>query len=147
MMDKSRWGIVSMAILILGVSIFAYQRQEQTGKDVYFAVVIGGPALVSFFGILWIGPSLGQEWRLDEGVLRTAITVATVTVFFSLLTMTTPLHGGKTEIKELPALTQTMLSNFTWVVTAVVGFYFVSSAYVQGKAIEHGRSKSVGDAK
>ena len=124
-----------IAILIVGSVILGLFLRENRGDDVYFSVAIGAPAAISLFGFLLIGSSLGERWSLNAGGIRNAIAVTTVTVFFTVFTVSLFLTGGP---DRLPLITQAVLQNFTWMVTVVIAFYFASSAYVQAK--ENGES-------
>jgi hypothetical protein len=95
--------------------------------DTVLAFTVVACALLTFFSILALGNRLGEEWRLDKGGMRNAITVAIVVTYFIVLTFSVFLSPPS----SLNPLTETLIANFTTVVGAVIAFYFGASAYIQ----------------
>ena len=123
-----------MVFLILGVVIlgavlyvFAPDWWGFTFPGIFLSLVLVATAVITFFGFLWHG--LAQDSGLDEGDMRTAITVSVVTVYLVLVGLVA-FFPEQTPGGELPAITNTMLTSFTAIVGVVVPFYFGTSAYV-----------------
>ena len=65
--------------------------------------------------------------------MRNAIAGSTIATYLSIVGLTTffALKDPKSA-QELPAITETMIDSFQTVVMVVIGFYFTSSAVVEG---------------
>jgi hypothetical protein len=94
----------------------------------YLSAAVVAVALITFFGVLHGLKSPGQ--KLEDGAIRTAITVSIVSVYLVIVGMVAFFSGER----ELPSITSTMLTSFTALVAIVVPFYFGSTAYVQAKS-------------
>lgn len=100
------------------------------------AVAIVATAVLSFVGLLAIRQSPQGEWKIEEADMRTAI-AGTIVIEYLVLVATVaflpelPNTEGRAE--TLPALTQTLISNFTYMVGVVIAFYFGASAYVEAR--------------
>jgi hypothetical protein len=71
--------------------------------------------------------SLGSQWTLNQGGMRLALVVSVMTVYLVLVCSV----SFSTYVQQTPPLTEALMTHFTTVVLAVVGFYFGASAYVQ----------------
>jgi hypothetical protein len=88
--------------------------------------------IITFFGILLIANYMSGTSPFDTGEVRKALTGAFVIIYFSLVPLLT--FGSL----NLPAdeTIKTIITNFTWIVGAIVIFYFGSRAveeYVKSK--------------
>ena len=144
-------GLAVLIVVILNMVLYFYTDSRGFGSPrVFLSAALVTVTVITFFGILWNGT--GPD-GLNETVMRTAITVAVVTVYLVLISIvaffslpsspggqaTTP-DAEQTTAQdtsdELPAITQTMLTSFTTIVGIIVPFYFGTSAYVQAKREE-----------
>lgn len=138
------------AITIIGVLVFlavaiSFGLEFWTDSlgfsqsKVFRSIGLIAVAVISFFGSLWRG--LDRDGVIDEGDMRTAITVSLVTVYLVLVGIVAfyaPVRVGATDqqVLQLSQITNTMLTSFTTIVGIVVPFYFGTSAYVQVKREE-----------
>jgi hypothetical protein len=104
----------------------------------YLTAILFAVSIITFFGFLRAGT--GPNGSLDETVLRTAITVAVVSVYLILVSIVAfwsyERDVDAAAVEELAPLAQTMVNNFTTIVGVVIAFYFTSAAYVEGKKEE-----------
>lgn len=124
--------ILLMAALILVVvviGVFLPRWVDFIPPGISLSLALIATALITFFGFLWRGK---DDPGLDEGDMRTAITVSVVTVWPVLVSLAAFLPE-QTPGGQLPEITNTMLTSFTTITGVVIGFYFGASAYVQGK--------------
>jgi hypothetical protein len=104
-----------------------------------FIVLAVGSAVTSFFGLLILTQKNDGRWELTEENMRTAIAGTIVVVYLVLVGTVAFFVVGP---REPPAITQTMVTNFTTVVGIVIAFYFGASAYVQVQREKSGNGKS-----
>ena len=120
---KSMGGAIAAAVLVClalyGVSVYL----GFAGSNVFLTGAVIAAALISFYGFLWYGLVDGE---LSPGDLRTAITVSVVSVYLVLIGLVAFLSSA-----DPSPITDTLLTSFTLTVSAIVGFYFAASAYVQ----------------
>src|SRR5262249_47944295 len=93
-----------------------------------YIVVAIGSAVTSFFGLLALTQKNAGHWELTEENMRTAIAGTIVVVYLVLVGTVAFFIVGPA---QPPAITQTMVTNFTTIVGIVIVFYFGASAYVQ----------------
>ena len=117
-------GTVVVLIVVLGL---AGARYFNTAHFHAFSVIATG--LVTFFGILGIGPA-DDSGELPERRLRAAITAGLMVSYLVLVGLAAFIR----ESDELSDFTRTLLSSFTSVVGVVVAFYFGASAYVEARS-------------
>lgn len=116
-------GTIVVLIVVLGL---AGARYFGTAHFHAFSVIATG--LVTFFGILGIGPA-DESGELPERRLRAAITAGLMVSYLVLVGLAAFIR----ESDELSDFTRTLLSSFTSVVGVVVAFYFGASAYVEAR--------------
>jgi len=106
------------------------------------------PHSVSVIGAGMIGFVFALSWTREQSkgtdstdtTIRSAIAVAIVIQYLVLVSIVSFFWSNGDDAK-LPAITQTFVSNFTYVVGVVIAFYFGSSAYAQvGKARAEGKA-------
>lgn len=95
-----------------------------------FIVVAVGTAATCFFSLLFLTQDDDEHWQLTEETMRTAIAGTIVVVYLVLVGIVAFFVVGP---RDLPGITQTMVTNFTTVVGIVIAFYFGASAYVQAQ--------------
>jgi hypothetical protein len=93
-----------------------------TGGE-FLALALVAVALITFFGFLRYGT--------NSEAMRTAITVALVTVYLILVSLVAFFSNVKSGTLELDPLTQAMIASFTAIVAIVIPSYFGATAYVQ----------------
>ena len=130
-----RWtrlvGAADIAIVSLAVVVYMSKIVSEG-----FLVLSAGLALlaiVTFFGSLEGLRAPNQ--RLDEGELRSAITVSTVVTYLVMVGLVTFYQGTN---NALPELARTVIGSFTATIGVVVAFFFGSSAYVQARRQSQG---------
>ena len=130
-------GIGILDVLIVAIGLVLWKLEGIDAIFINDAVVLNaaliGVALVTFFGFLIVGQSMGGDWTIDKGGMRIAITAAVVTMYLVLVGLTAFLSKSPS---ELPPITQQMSGSFTGIVGVVVAFYFGSSAFVHVQAIK-----------
>lgn len=90
-----------------------------------------GMGIVTFFGILLVANYMSGTSPFDTGEVRKALTGAFITVYLTFVPIVTFEGANITGTS-----TNTVVTNFTWIVGAIVIFYFASrtvEAYVNGK--------------
>jgi len=132
-----RWVILLGSVLAIVVLIclalyFGSSHIGFTGPNVFLTGAVIATALISFYGFLWHGLEDGE---LGVGDMRTAITVAVVSVYLVLIALVAFLNlpnppPGEPPPEPLP-ITSTLLTSFTGAVTEIVAFYFGATAFVQ----------------
>lgn len=88
--------------------------------------------IITFFGILLIANYMSGTSPFDTGEVRKALTGSFVIIYFSLV----PLLTFGSLILPADESIKTIITNFTWIVGAIVIFYFGSRAveeYVKSK--------------
>jgi hypothetical protein len=122
--------VLDFAVVIIGAVLYvgAPDWWGFTFPGIFLSVALVATAVITFFGFLLYGVAQGQG--MDEGVLRTAITVSVVTVYLILVGLVA-FFPEQTPGGQLPEITNTMLTSFTAIVGIVVPFYFGATAYVQ----------------
>jgi hypothetical protein len=126
-----------MAILVILVSGIGMFLAVYLDTDAPQSVVLAAVAMISFVGLMALTQGDGKRWELTEGAMRTAIAGTIVIVYLVLVGIVAFFKVGP---KELPGISQTLVTNFTTIVGVVIAFYFGASAYVQARA-KDGRSE------
>jgi hypothetical protein len=120
-------GIAAVVLICLAL-YFITGHFGFAGANVFLTGAVITTALISFYGFLWYGLGDGD---LSVGDMRTAITVAVVSVYLVLIGLVAFLA-----LPIPPSGEGTLLGSFTAAVATVVGFYFGATAYVQVKRPE-----------
>jgi hypothetical protein len=107
-------GIVDLLVVPLLVTIMGIPVQ-------WIFVALG---IITFFGILLIVNYMSGSSPLDTGEIRKALTGSFVILYFVLVPLIT--FGGIT-VTQGEAV-KTIITNFTWIVGAIIIFYFGSRA-------------------
>ena len=118
-------GIADALIAVIGVSVWSFLFCSK--PDVILALTAILLGLVTFFGFMTLGHSLGAGWALNKGGMRTAITAAVVIVYFFVLALAIFIQSPD----KIKPITESMLTSFTTITAVVIAFYFGSTAYVQ----------------
>lgn len=139
-MTKQLGGLLCIGILdvlIVAIALVLWKLEGIEAMFINDVVVLNaaliGVAIVTFFGFLIVGQSIGGDLTIDKGGMRIAITASFVIVYLVLVGLTAFLSRGPIEM--LP-ITQQMLVSFTGIVGVVVVFYFGSSAFVHVQEIK-----------
>lgn len=109
-----------------------------------YIVVTVGTAATCFFGLLNLAQTDQERWEFSEASMRSAIAGTIVVVYLVLVGIVAFFVVGP---RELPGITQTMVTNFTTVVGIVIAFYFGASAYVQAQREKKESSRANADEK
>jgi hypothetical protein len=128
-------------VLLLAVSTFAARYGVPwlgIRADLAFLMfAVAAIGIITFFGLLLLSHRTTGAPLEDQG-LRLSITVAVITVYLVVVgeaafwaTTTTP-----------SPITDTVLTSFTSIVGVVIAFFFGSSAYVEVKKRDEGKSAS-----
>jgi hypothetical protein len=143
--------VVLMASLIFGVVAISAALYVITSRlwgftfpGIFLSLALVATAVITFFGFLWHG--IGEDRRLDDADMRTAITVSVVTVYLVLVGLVAFIPE-QTPGGQSPTITNTMLTSFTAIVGVVVPFYFGASAYVYIQRYRADRSIGIDSAR
>ena len=123
--------MVFLMLVAIGAALFL---ASSWGTQSPLAFVTAAVAIISFFGFLILTQIPGRKWVLAESHVRTAITASIVIEYLTMLALVTFLQQGA---ESLPAITQTLVTNFTTIVGVVIAFYFGASAFIQARSQEH----------
>jgi hypothetical protein len=117
-------GIINLIILPLLTVILGISLQW----------IFVGIGIVTFFGILLLVNYMSGSTSYNSGEIRTAITASFVTVYLILLPL---ISLGSVNITSINPFTT--IGYFTWIVGAVVIFYFLSRSIEQYVKIKNGK--------
>ena len=120
-----RLGIADALIAVTGLLVWSFLFSGS--HDVVLALTAILIALVTFFGFMTLGHSLGGGWALNKGGMRTAITASVVTVYFFVLALAVFVSSPQ----EQRPIADSLITSFTTIMAVVIAFYFGSTAYVQ----------------
>ena len=140
-MWRSTFAIVTSAFLfivfLLALCIVASIALE---NDMWLAIAVVGAGLtVSAVCILTTHES-GVIWISSAEHIRATIAVSIVAEYMVLVGVVAFFHGWRDV--NTPAVTQTLVTNFTTVVGVVVAFFFGASAYVQTREARSEKAES-----
>jgi hypothetical protein len=135
--------VILLADLLLLIGIFGsiWFGADQLRMLSLTTASIGIWTFLGFFYILY-GPGLVVEMAMRNAITASVVSMFLVTVGIVTFYSTIPGAAG-TAPEPLSELTRTIVSSFQTVVTVVVGFYFTSSAIVEG--IQRNRTGSIKD--
>ncbi|PXF57575.1 MAG: hypothetical protein C4B58_09305 [Deltaproteobacteria bacterium] len=123
--NKAIKSLIWLLIILLIVAGLGYVCSVLLKHTSYLSYSMLAISLISFFGFLWIYSCENHEFKVDEKSLRNTIATSITIVYLSLVTTVV---FFKEEQKELPEITETLLSNFTVIVGIIIAFYFGSTA-------------------
>ncbi len=83
-------------------------------------LLIAGVGLVTFFGMLIISSYHAIHQPDSKGIMRKAIAGSLVAVYIVILALS--LSGRLEDVQN--QMVMTLIENFTWIIIAIVGFYF-----------------------
>jgi len=116
--------LVVLDIIILPLLIWAFRIPAQW--------MFIGLGTITFFGILLISSYLSGTSPLNTGEIRKAITGSFVIIYFAFMPLVA--FGSVNLPADEPI--KTIITHFTWIVGAIVIFYFISRTveeYVKAK--------------
>ncbi len=123
---------VDFLLLLFGIFSAVWFGWHQTRMLSLATASIGIATFFGFFAVTY-GPQL-----VVERAMRNSITAAVIAMYLATVGIVTFWQLVKPDPSlpspELPPLTKTMVDSFQTVVTVVIGFYFTSSAVVEGIA-------------
>ncbi len=127
-----RTAITLAAIIIAAcwLSLFLANRSKEPD---YLSAALIITALSSFVGILALQQKGATGWELSESIVRTTVAGMFFITYIVMVALVIFWTNDASAGKQLPQITQTLLTNFTTVTGIVVAFYFGSSAYAQSK--------------
>jgi hypothetical protein len=124
-----RLALTIIAIAAVGTLTwdFGFESRGQLGHDAILGLTVFAIGVVTFFGFLVLGHSLGGGWSLTKGGLRTAIAAAIVVTYLFMVSF---------EIFLVPPslvspITEAFVQSFTGIVGVTIAFYFGASAALQ----------------
>jgi hypothetical protein len=129
MANKERSAVVVILLInITLVFIGVFGAKWFGSRIVSFTTASVG--IVTFLGLF---AALFSPGLLIERTMRHAIAGSTIAMYLSIVGMTTffPETAADTS-QTLRPLTETMIKSFQTVISVVIGFYFTSSAVVEG---------------
>lgn len=138
-----RIGVLMAALITLLSAAGAFLSVRWDNNWPYIVVAVG-TAAICFFGLLILTQTKDGRWEITEATMRTTIAGTIVVVYLVLVGIVAFFIRGPT---KLPAITETMITNFTTVVGIVVAFYFGASAYLQSQREKTQSSKAKADEK
>ena len=133
--------LADLLLLLIGIFGPVWFGADQLRMLSLTTAGIGLWTFLGFFYILY-GPGLVIEMAMRNAITASVISMFLVTVGIVTFFSTIPSPAGA-QAQPLPELTRTIVSSFQTVVTVVVGFYFTSSAIVEG--IQRNRTGSIHD--
>lgn len=128
---SGNWSIIILAfieVFTIAVGLFG---TNVSGNIIFLSFTTIAIAFITFFGLLHIGMQEKQSSSITDKDMRTAITASIIVTYLTMTGMAA--FFGNNAVKELPPLTQLLLTNFTTVVSIVIAFYFGSTAYLDKK--------------
>lgn len=134
--------LADLLLLLIGIFGPIWFGTDQVRILSFTTAAIGIWTFLGFFYVLY-GPGLVIEMAMRNAITASVISMFLVTVGIVTFFSTIPTTAG-TPPQPLSELTRTIVSSFQTVVTVVVGFYFTSSAIVEG--IQRYRTGSIRDA-
>ena len=133
--------LADLLLLLIGIFGPVWFGVDQLRMLSLTTAAIGLWTFLGFFYVLY-GPGLVVEMAMRNAITASVVSMFLVTVgivtFFSTISST-----ASTPPEPLSELTRTIVSSFQTVVTVVIGFYFTSSAIVEG--IQRNRTGGIKD--
>jgi len=128
--DRFLFHIATLCVVLLFIGIAGsviFHALNWPGLRGWLAFSVSSIAIVTFFGLARIEMASSTEpWSLRRPI------AATIVVVYLILVVTFSFF----DYRELPPITEMLLTSFTAVVSVVIAFYFGSSAYIKGKSIK-----------
>jgi hypothetical protein len=134
--------LADLLLLLIGIFGPVWFSVDQLRMLSLTTAAIGIWTFLGFFYVLY-GPGLVIEMAMRNAITAAVISMFLVTVGIVTFYSTIPAATGAAP-QPLSELTRTIVGSFQTVVTVVVGFYFTSSAIVEG--IQRNRTGSIRDA-
>jgi hypothetical protein len=125
----------TMLIATVAINVVAVAAMRMMSSNAPLGLAAGLTAMIAFVGMLMLSREPDGSWRLSESAMRTAIASAFIAEYVALVSMV----AFSKESGDLPAVGQTLVTNFTQLVGVVIAFYFGASAYVEGRRLTAGR--------
>lgn len=133
--------LADLLLLLIGIFGPLWFGVDQLRMLSFTTAAIGVWTFLGFFYLLY-GPGLVVEMAMRNAITASVVSMFLVTVGIVTFFSTIPSAAG-TPPPPLSELTRTIVSSFQTVVTVVIGFYFTSSAIVEG--IQRNRTGSIKD--
>jgi hypothetical protein len=133
--------VADLLLLLIGIFGSLWFGADQLRMLSFTTAAIGIWTFLGFFYVLY-GPGLVIEMAMRNAITASVISMFLVTVGIVTFFSTIPTAAG-TAPPPLSELTRTIVSSFQSVVTVVIGFYFTSSAIVEG--IQRNKTGSIRD--
>jgi hypothetical protein len=118
---------------------FVFPRRFKLENDVWLAIAVVGAGLIVIAVCIILTHESGVSWISSPGHIRATIAVSIVTEYMVLVGVVAFFHGWSDA--TTPAVTQTLVTNFTSIVGVVVAFFFGASAYVQTRDARSQKAK------
>ena len=128
----SIFGLAAADLIVSAAGLFVWSWVFDGRHDAILSFTVFAVAVVTFFGALSLGKTLGGEWQPSKAGLRNAIAVSVIVTHFLILALYIFLKSPN----EPSLMTQNLVTNFTMIVGVVIAFYFGTSAYVQVRQLE-----------
>jgi hypothetical protein len=73
--------------VVVAIGYFIWTDVYNTSHDGILALTLIAVAIITFFGFMALGQSLGCDWKITKAGMRNAIAVTVLTVYFVLLAL------------------------------------------------------------
>jgi hypothetical protein len=133
--------LADLLLLLIGIFGPVWFGADQVRMLSFATAAIGIWTFIGFFYILY-GPGLVIEMAMRNAITASVLSMFLATVGIVTFFSTIP-TAASTPPQPLSELTRTIVSSFQSVVTVVIGFYFTSSAIVEG--IQRNKTGSIRD--
>ena len=141
-MSRISMYVVLSALVILVLLILGITLDRILDFDLALAPAVVGSGIIVFCSCIIISEERGINFLSDSAIIRSTISVSIVIEYLVLVGTVALFSTNPNEPERLPAVTQTLLTNFTAIVGVVVAFFFGSSAYVEGQERRGRRSQA-----
>jgi len=118
--NEKSWKSALMMIIILGIVDLVLVPLLITLLGIPLQWILVCIGIITFFGIILVVNYMSGTAPLNTGEIRKALTVSFITVYFTLVPL---LAFGAVKIPQDGPL-QSLVTNFTWIIGAIIIFYF-----------------------
>jgi len=131
--NEKSWKTALKMIIILGVIDLVLVPLVITLLGIPLQWIFVSIGLITFFGIILVVNYMSGTAPLNTGEIRKALTVSFITVYFAFVPL---MAFGAVKIPQNGQL-QSIVTNFTWIIGAIIIFYFGSRSveeYIKAKS-------------
>jgi hypothetical protein len=127
-----------MAFLLVGMHALAAWLAQRWKMEAPLSVAVIATAVIVFVGLLAVTQEKSGRWELTDAGMRTAI-AGTIVLEYLVLVAIVAFFRPEMGTAQLPAISTTLVTNFTTIVGIVIAFYFGASAYVEAHRVTRQR--------